>query len=253
MKFTRGDTVVSFEKLWFLQRRHAARYAEISQDATVMQPSHDLTKLAVKPIVRLLDDNPDLDRFPIYKSLPEGLERENFIKSILWRDASSYTNPTEFIIRNTYFFVEPTAETLTANIPSLKLHKVPAGITHSIPPDTILPFFNNFSEISEFEWNLSEIKSWISSVIEQGAMGSLSVLGETSTSLEDQEYFVRKAWSKLVHQYLRWALSAGMPGPNGAETMIILGREQTIKRLQKAREVIMAGQGSDFKAPEDPS
>ena len=247
MKYTRGDTVVSFEKLWFLQRRHAARYAETPQGATLVNPSHDLTELAVKPIVRLLDSNPELDRFPIYKSLPEGLDRENFIKSILWRDASSYTNPTEFIIRNTYFFVAPAPETLNSNIPSLKLHNVPAGITHSLSPETVLLFFNNFSEIPEPEWNTTEIKSWINSIIEQGAMGSVSERGDESTPSEEQESLVRKAWSKLVHQYLRWAISAGMPGPDGAETMKILGKEETIKRLGRAQRVIIARYENDVK------
>jgi len=247
MKFTKGDTVVSFEKLWFLQRRHAARYASIPQHATILNPFHDLTELAVKSIVRILDNNPDLDRFPMYKSIPEGPPREIFIKSILCRDASSYTNPTEFIIRNTYFFVAPTSETLTATIPPLKLHKVPAGITHSFRPETILPFFNNFSEIPEPDWNATEIKSWINSIIEQGAMRSVSELGELQPSPEEQEYIVRKAWSKLVHQYLRWAISASMPGPDGAETMKILGKDETIRRLDKAKEVIVTRFENDGK------
>ena len=45
-----------------------------------------------------------------------------------------------------------------------------------------------------------------------------------------------KAFKKELYHYLRWALSAGAPGPGIPETMEILGRDETVRRLREARE-----------------
>lgn len=44
-----------------------------------------------------------------------------------------------------------------------------------------------------------------------------------------------KIFKKELYHYLRWALSAGAPGPGIPETMEILGRAETVKRIQEAR------------------
>lgn len=46
-----------------------------------------------------------------------------------------------------------------------------------------------------------------------------------------------KAFKKELYHYLRWALSAGAPGPGIPETMAILGREETVRRVQEAKEL----------------
>lgn len=46
-----------------------------------------------------------------------------------------------------------------------------------------------------------------------------------------------KAFKKELYHYLRWALSAGAPGPGVPETMSILGRPETVRRLQEAKEM----------------
>lgn len=50
---------------------------------------------------------------------------------------------------------------------------------------------------------------------------------------------VRKSWGGLVHGYVRWAVMGEAPGPDGAETMRILGREEVLKRLERAAEVLV--------------
>ena len=65
-------------------------------------------------------------------------------------------------------------------------------------------------------------------------------LGESvEQSLDEAEVLkVEKSWTKLMHQYLRWALVASKPGPDGVETMRILGREETGRRLATAEEAL---------------
>lgn len=51
------------------------------------------------------------------------------------------------------------------------------------------------------------------------------------------------SWTKLVHDYLRWALLAGMSGPSGVDTMHILGRSETLRRLDVAEKALRTGDG----------
>lgn len=49
----------------------------------------------------------------------------------------------------------------------------------------------------------------------------------------------RKAWAKVVHQYIRWVIAAGRPGPDGLVSMELLGKEETLRRFELARKVTM--------------
>ena len=42
-------------------------------------------------------------------------------------------------------------------------------------------------------------------------------------------------FKKKLYHYLRWALSAGTPGIPIPATMVILGRDETVRRLEEAR------------------
>lgn len=39
---------------------------------------------------------------------------------------------------------------------------------------------------------------------------------------------------KAFHAYLRWAVMGGMPGPGSAQTMVLVGEEETKRRLVRA-------------------
>lgn len=240
MKYTRGDSIVGFEKLDFLQKRHAARYA--SQTGEPANPLHSLTNLAVRPIVALLNQRLVNTDLPVYASISDGQARENYIHSILYADAQNYLNPPDFIRRSIHFFIAPTASDLSKSIPNLKLHKVPAGIPYVPAPETLL-LFQSLSQLPEEEWKSENIRERVSWIIEQGMNLSIAALNEeqgrdASWRTEELERVVRKAWGKLVHGYLRWAVAAGMPGPDGAEMMGILGRGETVERLEVADEVM---------------
>jgi glutamyl-tRNA synthetase len=241
LKFTRGDTVVDFGKLWYLQKRHAARYASSPLSSN---PYHDLNKLALEPIIRLLDqrgvDHPG--SFEFYRTIPS-TAREDYVRNILWADAKNYSKPAEFIKRNTHFWITPPIEFLVEKMPALKLHNVP-NLAAQPNPVALTPFFSSFAEIPDDNWNTAEIKSWTYSIIEQAASRSFTELAGKNQRWNHEERDAArqqwgKAWNKLVHQYLRWALMGAMPGPEGAETMRILGREETLRRLDKARELIL--------------
>ncbi|TAQ90252.1 hypothetical protein B7494_g1441 [Chlorociboria aeruginascens] len=238
LRFTRGDTIVGFDKLNFLQKRHAARYASLPQDNT-LSPAHDLMELAVSHILKQLEKIEfQSEKAALYRAMPDVQSRKFFIYSIVLADASNYSNPAEFITRSHYFFHAPSPEKLLAEMPSLKLRNIPSGSQHEIS-ERLIQFTDNFAEISDVHWKTSNIKSWINSIVDQGSLSTIlrpHLVGESTEKLEE---LATKAWSKAVHQYLRWAISAGMPGPDGAVTMSILGREESLRRLKMAKEVIM--------------
>jgi glutamyl-tRNA synthetase len=242
MKFTRGDTVVAFEKLWFLQKRHAGRYASLPPQNTPLNPSHDLEELAVKPMVDVLDRRVKGENLSFYNSIPEGQSRHEYVRSILMADAQNYSNPNDFINRNIYYFVSPSAKSLMDTAPSLKLRNVPSTISHGVNENTLLDMIEEqiFSLPLE-EWNTKELKDRIGCVLDDEHNISLEEALDAGDEINEEfSPRVTKAWSKVIHHYLRWAISAGKPGPDGAETMRILGRQETIMRLQTAR-IVMEG------------
>jgi glutamyl-tRNA synthetase len=238
MKYTRGDTVVEFQKLWFLQKRHAARYASTQTSLSPpSNPSHSLFELAVKPIAVLLDRRAALPDYSFYNTIPQGHPREDFVAEILWADAQNYTNPEDFIARNNYFFITPSVESLKSTIPALKLHKI-SPYPHTVSPDTMIDLFRLITDVPAEQWDLESLMTVIRDVVSRGLslmldkpVGQVEVGGV-------EELVVKKSWTKLVHQYLRWLLVAGKPGPDGVVTMKILGKKETARRLSVAEEVL---------------
>lgn len=242
MKYTRGDSVVGFEKLNFLQKRHAARYAappEWPDD----NPLHSLRELATKPIADILNQRVKKNKaeLPVYASIAEGQAREDYIHAIVLADAQNYQNPTEFITRHASFFIAPSTAKLAEKVPSLRLHKIPSGVSYSPDIDT-LKLFHALYQYTADEWTIPNIRKTVLWAIEQGTAVSLAAMQEkpewTPPVHMDFEVMVGKAWTKLVHGYLRWALAGGAPGPDTVEVMGILGRKQTVTRLERAEKVV---------------
>ncbi|PBP27926.1 glutamyl-tRNA synthetase [Diplocarpon rosae] len=229
-----------FEKLNFLQKRHATRYA--SYPAESAKPLHSLTHLAVKPIVAYLDERLAHGRYPIYAAIAQGQAREDFVRQILNADAQNYLNPADFIQRNEYMFATPTEARLREKVPLFKLHNVPSGVPF-VPEQKTITLFTSLSAIPDEDWKLAAVRERLAWIIKQGTDVSIAALNEAQGRSVDRrtdelEKVVQKSWGKLVHGYLRWAITAGQPGPDGAETMVILGRDETIKRLKLADAVI---------------
>lgn len=233
MKFTKGDTIVSFEKLWFLQRRHAARYASI-------QPPI-LEDLALKPLLKELKDTTVSQNLTFYSTIPEGKPREDYVRSLLLADISNYTLPPGFVKRNLYFFATPTIDELRSMSCEFILHNIPSEITRKIDPAVFLKL-GKFDDIEEQDWNTVSIKSRIEHIVAQGSATSIAELGNQEISMPDPELAIKKAWKRLAMSYFRWALVCGQPGPDTTETMRILGRKESLTRLENSRKVLEEGQ-----------
>lgn len=178
-----------------------------------------------------------------------------------------YTLPIEFITRleTLFVFSSPTTQDLEFAIPDFTLRRVEiVPKPDQNPARSIALLFETFEQIPEADWNAAELKSWTASFVMQRAVGGGDVKGDgeegegtyrkswsqravngtgvgeggESGREEAAERAYYHAWSKLVHQSLRWAISGGASGPDGAWMMGFLGRAECLARLERAGRVV---------------
>ncbi|KAF2710035.1 glutamyl-tRNA synthetase [Pleomassaria siparia CBS 279.74] len=93
MKFTRGNTTVTFGKLHFLQRKHAALRAAAGGEG--------LQKM-VEDVSKLLQD--PSGPYQEWRKLTGSPLPGAYIEKIIQSDAENYTNANEFVYRNSFLF-----------------------------------------------------------------------------------------------------------------------------------------------------
>ena len=257
LKITRGNTVVSFEKLWFLQKAHAQRAAMNPNSPTfeemaarvskLVQENHSTEQLYVHLIHSCLFLLTIELRNPILKSrsIPE------YVTPILQADAKSYTTAQEFLQRNSTFF------TTSLTRPSYNPTSPPAGTaaTEPIPITALHTAAAALSLVPASHWTVETHRFNISSY-DGSAVVTPPQTTNTDTSPSPQEtekarVAADKRFKKELYHYLRWALSAGAPGPGIPETMAILGRDETMRRLDEARGLTTASESTPSKSPEE--
>lgn len=230
MKYTRGDTRVSFQKLWYLQKMHAQRYAAETQESGPIDPEHDLMKLAVRPILKLIRREASFSPQNLWleRNFPEEHAKEQYLYSILLSDVHNYKTPSDFIARNKYFFGSPDPVTLAANIPPLT-----TATPGQKPTETALIhikyIYSRLSKVSEADWEPQTLKSVILEIVQLGFPKD-----GAESSHEDIGDSQNKTWMVMVHKYIRWALLGGMPGPDTGTLFKLLGRDETLVRLEAA-------------------
>ncbi|KAL4797938.1 hypothetical protein BDV19DRAFT_358277 [Aspergillus venezuelensis] len=208
LKITRGNTVVAFEKLWFLQKAHAQRFA-----ATEGPEFNDMVAAVSKEVENTM---PADSLSQILQSRP----LSDLVAPLLKADAKSYATASEFVSRNATFFstsidrpeYTPVSSTL---IPISSLHTAAAALT--LVPNA--------------HWNITTHKFNISSYDGASALQAESEDAGIPIPDEKSRIAADKAFKKELYHYLRWALSAGAPGPGIPETMVILGRDESVRRL----------------------
>jgi glutamyl-tRNA synthetase len=236
MKYTKGDTIVAFEKLDFLQKKHAARYAWMLQNNRNPDSNQDLRILAAQPILNLINSSKD-QKYEFYNSNENDTAKMRYITEILLLDAEKYTLPADFLVRNRYLFTAPKPSDLENNMVTLRLRGVPAGVIFEAPED-FADTFKAISSTSGALWTRPELKAVIDLIISQGTMLTTTEFTQNHEWTEGGQLSIRKGWTTLIHRYLRWALLAGDSGLQSVDTMLILGKDETARRLSTAKIVI---------------
>ncbi|KAJ5690573.1 hypothetical protein N7462_004965 [Penicillium macrosclerotiorum] len=212
LKITRGNTVVAFEKLWFLQKAHAQRFAAnsgpqfdemVNRTCAIVKETHPEEKLV---------------------AILQGRTLSDYITPLLRADAKSYTTAEEFLERNSTFF-------------TTHLDRVPYTFTNSTSPELpTVPMQALHTAAAAL--TLVPPAHW---AVETHRFNITSYDGSDSVTLPEERsstpIATDKVFKKELYHYLRWALSASAPGPGIPETMEILGREETLRRIQDAKKL----------------
>lgn len=202
MKFTKGNTTVSLEKLWFLQRGHAARVAkEVTSENSPIRSSE--WEDMVMRVVKAVEDAG-------HTSTPFGIPVREYIERLLQLDAKSYSTPSAFHSDHIHFFTEPAWQPYSN-------------------PDPATASTTDLQAAAETLMSVPS-KEWQSSVL---TAKMKEVVAAESERLANEN----KAYNKLFAGYMRWILLAGMHGPSIGASMELLGRETCLARLSGAREL----------------
>ena len=263
LKFTKGNTMVLMEKLWFLQKNHVQRRCEAARNGS---------KTALADLV-------DKVSAAAAQQYPEARAKHasntsfsRHCKNILLADDKSYQTADQFVQRNWYFFtyddslITPPPQSTTSNDPSspADVHNLAISILRDI--DASRPYLVSAYEktptspsetaharpatdlerasarihasLNEAVWHRvlppASLHSppvkipFTDQPIDNVALISAAVADESQRAEVLQAY---KEWQKAAMRFLREKLAAGTPGPGVGALMAVLGYEECCRRI----------------------
>ncbi|CAI6332401.1 unnamed protein product [Periconia digitata] len=187
LKFTKGNTTVTFEKLHFLQRKHAT--LRIEAGGTGFQEM-------VNNVVQLLKD-PDSTYKDWRKIVGSSFSLNDYVSRVIRADSENYTNANEFVYRNSFLF-------------------------NPLRPTASLKEEYSSSDLPAATMKLARVKGWTKEEL-------MAVVHEMIDSRPEG----RKG-AKDVYHYLRKMLTGQTEGMRLYDIMLILGRKETLARLDAA-------------------
>jgi glutamyl-tRNA synthetase len=217
LKFTKGNSIVSFDKLWYLQKNHAKIIIERAMQSSTADPSFE----------NLLDllESAARTAYPNSRALATQ-DLRIYMTKILFIDAKTYENPSSYVERNAYFFttLPPASPSPDTSISKSDLHTAAMDVLknfdQTVTKDVIISA-PTYTEIkTRLDATIAEYAKVIGEVIQQRA----TVDGEVDKTK-------MKEWSKHLHHYLREKLCFGRPGPGSSQVMAVLGHEECWRRL----------------------
>ncbi|KAJ4987666.1 glutamyl-tRNA synthetase [Stagonosporopsis vannaccii] len=170
LKFTKGNTTVTFGKLHFLQRKHAALRA-----AGGGEPLREI----VDTVVALLT-SPDSPYKPTDWRALAGPSPDAYVEQIVRVDAENFTNANEFLYRNAFFF-KPLRPAQTQSL------------TASTPAD-VVERSKMLAELKTEEWERDGLMEKVRQIIDgrpEGKKGGKDVYHYLRLALTGQEKGIR--------------------------------------------------------------
>lgn len=230
LKFTKGNTVVTMEKLWYLQKHHAARRIAKARVGDSIPAFLELVN-SIVPIVEESFHRPEYERIMEYRNL------KDYVASVLMADDKSYQQPGTWVERNSYFFTyEESAapwdpQTLYAEeIKGQDVKDMVQDLFTSYLKAGDFALQSSFDETPQEQW---QMLSTASDRIGLGIKEACSKHAQMESHTDDEAVTRKrtKEWSKAVHVYLRERLAYGQPGPHVGQIMAILGSRECERRL----------------------
>lgn len=195
MKITKGNTIVAFSKLDYLQTHHIK--------AKIENGGADLDGIIGDLAIALNQQygTESLLTFAGGRPLRPLLENMLRLKSLV------YTNPTDFATRLSPFVLGPPKV-----LPDLSITPDHTHLLHDLRVAA-----STFILVPEEQWT------------EANHSENLRLL---ATPPDDS--ISGKSWKKLLYEYMRWVLLGHTSGPPVSQSMEVLGRDICVTRIQEA-------------------
>ena len=197
LKITKGNTIVSFDKLRYLQEQHARR--------RVVQGGEDFEQMIRDTAAALLEKYGagDVTKFIGRRKL------RNVVASLLQTDSFPFQSAASYAEQCAVFFGPVDSRpSLDVGDPAMLKDLRTAVATLSLVPE----------KAWKRDVHLANLRN-----LQLDTAASQSGFGEEA-----------KKWKTEIYRYLRWSLLGGVAGPNIPATMEILGRAECIDRFRTA-------------------
>ena len=149
-----------------------------------------------------------------------------YVAALLSSEAIHYTSADAFFERNRHFFGLSSAE--------LQRSQPQEASEARVDELAIATAVQDIADISADHWKVSYLKDKMATIIDEIGKKQLTAM-ESSNNESTQK---SKIASNAVMRWLRWALLASRPGPAMYNTMELLGRDVTLRRLKAAKDIM---------------
>lgn len=229
MKFTTGDTIATLDKLWYLQRAHAARYTKTGG------AGFDLMVQSILDVLEM-----DALASEKFAKILGGRDASSYIRRAISADARNWISAKSFMEKNAFLFAPLPAEQLQSNVPEPSLGLAQLGgyeghDGHAM--DALVGVRQSLEKLDDSDWSFENIKKTLLGHMET-ALAPIHDHASSSGMEDGLKATALKSSTMAFYRLFRWAIIGGQHGPSDAMAMEALGRDVTLKRLTAAEKVL---------------
>ncbi|KAH6661278.1 hypothetical protein BKA67DRAFT_80929 [Truncatella angustata] len=273
LRFTKGNIKIS-NKLPFIQTKHTARHL-----ASLTEPEFERLYLpSIKETVANIHSSEDTrpgTLVPALRASPGAggdldlatTTAHSHLLSLFALDRKAFDGDvSKFVLRNRYLIWQTPADLLSGALSSSlssfsSLHLLPSSATATTKPDRDQVLDGAETAVSPralvsmFDMVLTEQipeEAWSSSssgfALEERINALCNQIYAQPRAVDDGDAASPNGAKRWGHQLLRWVLFAGQPGPAMVQSMLLLGRDEVLKRVgiagEAARKFKVADKGT---------
>jgi glutamyl-tRNA synthetase len=155
-----------------------------------------------------------------------------YIEKILRADSKNFKQLDEFLTRNSYFFGPVIHSRYTTHAPN-------GQPLHDVPTAALVDATSQLHQIKPEDWSSGAIRDHLYKAVAAITRATLAPDQKTDKpeSTSRLKAFEPKSFSTALYHYLRWAVAEGKQGPGVGDIMEILGRDESLARLNRAAAI----------------
>ncbi|MCJ1431250.1 Glutamate--tRNA ligase mitochondrial [Xylographa pallens] len=216
LKFTKGNVIVNFGKLNYLQGLHFRK--------ELVEGNENVERILDQIVTLLQEDS----KIVVDPEILNGRTLREFVMALLRLEtSSSFTIASRFVERHRSIFGYRQSE------PSRAIKRPRHEL--SLIAEAAL----QIRDVPIDEWSVAILKARVASVV-QDIVQKDHYNSENAESLRDFKYV-----NSSLLAWLRWAIVDGNHGPSMFDIIELLGRDTTLRRLKTAELELSAVQGED--------